>query len=292
MSRIVRGVTRDGSARFFIIDSKEIVNAAIGYHHTSPTASAALGRVLTGASLMGCMLKNKGDSLTLQFRGDGPAGIVLAVSDYCGNVKGYMSDPGADLPLKKNGKLDVGGLIGKGSLCVVRDEGEKEPYVGISSIVSGEIAEDLASYYAESEQTPTLISLGVLIGVDRTCRAAGGVIVQVLPGADDATVSKIEENAGRISSVSALFDAGKTCEEVATLALDGVEYDLFDEIGVSYLCDCSRERMGRGIASLQEGDLEEVFSEKEEAEAVCRFCGKRYLFTKEEVLGIRRGMKG
>ena len=291
MSEILRGVTRDGSARFFIINAKDIVNGAISCHHTSPTATAALGRVLIGASLMGCMLKNKTDSLTLQFRGDGPAGIVLAVSDYCGSVKGYISDPDADLPLKSNGKLDVAGLIGKGSLCVVRDEGEKEPYIGISQIVSGEIAEDLASYFTHSEQTPTLVALGVLVDVDRSCRAAGGVIVQVLPGADDGTISQIEENAQDLSRISSLFDEGKSCEEIAKIALRGVEYDLFDYIDVSYLCDCSRERMGRGIASLPPADLAEVFADKDEAEAVCRFCGKKYTFTKDEIARIAGELK-
>lgn len=291
MSRIIRGVTRDGSARFFIIDSKDIVNAAHRYHRTSPTATAALGRVLTGASLMGCMLKNKGSSLTLQFRGSGPAGLVLAVSDYCGCVKGYMASPKADLPLKPNGKLDVGGLIGKGGMFVIRDEGEGEPYIGISDIVSGEIAEDLASYFVTSEQTPTLVALGVLVGVDRSCEAAGGVIVQALPGADDAVIARIEENAGRLTNISSLFAAGKTCEEVAGTLLEGVEYDLFDEIAAEYLCDCSRERMGRGIASLGGEDLGEIFDEEGRTEAVCRFCGKKYSFTKEQILEIQKNLK-
>lgn len=283
MSRIVRGVTRDGSVRFFVIDSKEIVNKAIGYHHTTPVCTAALGRVLTGASLMGCMLKNRGDTLTLQFRGDGPAGTVMGVSDFCGNVKGYIANPEADLPLKENGKLDVGGVIGKGGMYVLKDEGAQEPYIGVSEIVSGEVAEDLTAYFAASEQTPTLCALGVLVDVDRSCRAAGGIIVQVLPGADEAVIGRIENNAGRLANVSSLFDEGMTPEGVAALALEGVEYDLFDEIPVAYLCDCSRERMGRGIASLPESDLDEIFSDRDEAEAVCRFCGKKYRFKREEL---------
>ena len=291
MSRIIRGLTRDGSARFFIIESREIVNAAISYHHTAPTATAALGRVLTGASLMGCMLKNKGDSLTLQFRGNGPAGIVLAVADYCGNVKGYISQPDADLPRKANGKLDVGALIGKGSLCVIKDEGAGEPYIGISNIVSGEVAEDLASYFLSSEQTPTLVALGVLVDVDRSCKAAGGIIIQVLPGADARTVEKIEENSAQLGALSRLFADGKRPEDIAEIALGGVEYDLFDEIEVGFVCDCSRERMGRGIASLPPQDLDEIFENKSEAEAVCRFCQKKYTFNKKEIFDIQKFLK-
>ena len=288
MSRIIRGVTKDGSARFFVIDSREIVNRAIELHGTSPTATAAFGRVLTGASLMGCLLKNRGDSLTLQFRGDGPAGMVMAVSDDCGNVKGCMTNPAADLPLKANGKLDVGGLIGRGSLYVMKDEGEKEPYIGISQIVSGEVAEDLAAYFAYSEQTPTMLSLGVLVDRDRTCRAAGGCLLQVLPMADDKVIARIEENAEKLTNISSLFAEGKSCEEIAAEALEGIPYDLFDEIPAGYVCDCSKERMGRGIASLQKQDIEEIFKDGKNAEAVCRFCGKKYVFTKEDVARFRQ----
>lgn len=283
MSRIIRGVTKDGSARFFVIESKEIVNEAIRCHKTEPTATAVLGRVLTGASLMGCMLKNKDDSLTLQFRGDGPAGTVLAVSDYCGCVKGYIEHPETDLPLKPNGKLDVGGAVGRGSMYVMKDEGEKEPYIGISNIVSGEIAEDITSYFANSEQTPTLCALGVLVDKDRTCRAAGGIILQVLPFADTKTVDAIEQNAGKLGSISRLFDSGLRCEDIAGIALEGVEFDLFDEIDVCYSCNCSRERMGRGLASLPDSDLDEVYAESDTAETVCRFCNKKYSFKREEL---------
>ena len=289
MGRILRGVTSDGSARFFVIDSKDIVNTAVGYHHTAPTATAVLGRVLTGAALMGCMLKNKDDSLTLQFRGDGPAGLVMAVSDDCGCVRGYIANPDVDLPLRKDGKLDVGGAVGKGGMYVIRDEGEKEPYIGISPIVSGEIAEDITSYFANSEQTPTLCALGVLVDVDRTCRAAGGIIVQALPMADDEVLSKIEENAGNLRNISKLFDAGMRCEDVADLALRGIPFEFFDEIKADYLCNCSRDRMGRGVASLPKSDLDEIFEGKKTAEAVCRFCGKKYEFTREELPGFLSG---
>ncbi len=283
MSRIVRGITKDGGARFFVTESREIVNAAIRYHGTTPTATAVLGRVLTGASLMGCMLKNRGDSLTLRFKGDGSVGTVMAVSDDCGCVKGYIENPAVDFPLRTDGKLDVGRAIGKGNVYVLKDEGNKEPYIGISEIVSGEIAEDIAYYFASSEQVPTLCALGVLVDVDRTCKAAGGIIIQTLPFADGETVSAIEKNSGKISSVSSLFASGMRCEDVAALALEGVPFDFFDEIETRYFCDCSRERMGRGVASLPETDLDEIFSDGQKAEAVCRFCGKKYTFAREEL---------
>ncbi len=286
-SKITRGMTSDGSARFFVINSTEIVNEAVRLHHTAPTATAALGRVLTGASLMGCMLKNKGDSLTLQFKGDGPAGTVLAVADYCGNVKGYIANPACDLPLKENGKLDVGGAVGAGGLYVLKDEGEKEPYAGISPIINGEIAEDLTHYFARSEQTPTLCALGVLVDIDYTCKAAGGVIIQLLPFADDAVIDGIEKNIPKISNVSALFEKGLSNEEIASIALEGIEFDFFDEIEVGYRCDCSRDRMARGVISLPDSDLQDLFLEENFIETVCHFCAEKYIFTKEEVDALR-----
>ena len=234
MSKITRGMTSDGSARFFIINSTDIVNEAQKLHGTAPTATAALGRVLTGASLMGSMLKNKDDSVTVQFRGEGPLGTVLAVADYCGNVKGYVGNASCDLPLKENGKLDVGGAIGPGGLYVIKDEGEKEPYSGISPIVTGEVAEDLTHYFAISEQTPTLCALGVLVDTDYTCKAAGGVIVQLLPFADDGVIDILEKNAPKIANVSKLFDSGLSNEEIAAVALEGIEFDFFPEPGIRW----------------------------------------------------------
>ena len=193
-SIITRFITSDGSARLIFADTTEIVNKSHTYHHTTPTASAALGRALTASSLLGSLMKNPGDSLTLQIKGDGPAGSITCVSDYMGNVRGYIDNPSVDLPLKSNGKLDVGGAVGKGMLAVIRDVGGKEPYIGMSELVSGEIAEDLTSYFYNSEQTPSACALGVLVDRDYSCKVAGGFILQLLPGADDIVARKLETN--------------------------------------------------------------------------------------------------
>lgn len=287
MSKIIRAMTQDGSAVAEVIDSTDIVNKAVKYHHTSPTATAALGRVLTAASLMGSRQKDRGDSLTLSFRGDGPAGMVMAVADYFGNVKGYIENPAVDLPLKPNGKLDVSGAVGRGSMSVVRDTGLKEPVTGISEIVSGEIAEDIASYYVNSEQTPTLLSLGVLVAPDLSCSGAGGVFIQLLPHADDEVAAQIEKNASSLTAVSSLIANGTTCEQLLSLALGGIPYDLFDEIEVNYECNCSKERMLRAVRSLGKAELEKIFAEQEQIEICCRFCDRKYKFGAEIMKGLK-----
>ena len=222
-NNVLRAMTHDGAARILIINSTEIVDTAVRYHGTVPTATAALGRVMTAASLMGTMLKEPEGRLTVKFKGDGSAGTLLAVSDYMGNVKGYIANPAAELPKKPNGKLDVGGIVGHGELCVIRDEGTGEPQTGISEITSGEIAEDICSYFAQSEQIPTVCSLGVLVDIDLSCRAAGGVLIQLLPYAAEETVAAIEKNLPRMSNISALFDKGMTNEEIAAFVLDGIK---------------------------------------------------------------------
>ena len=274
-------MTRDGSAVAMITDSTDIVNKAIEYHKTSPVASAALGRVLTAASLMGSRLKNRDDSVTLTFKGDGPAGVIMAVADYYGNVKGYIENPSVDLPLKPNGKLDVAGAVGAGYLSVVRDVGLKEPMTGISEIVSGEIAEDLVAYFGSSEQTPTLLSLGVLVDRDLSCAGAGGVFVQLLPNADDAVADALEKNVVKVTGVSSLIAQGVSCETLLSYVLDGVEYDLFDETEVGYVCDCSRERMLRAVRSLGKEELGRIFAEQKTVEVCCRFCNKKFSFGAE-----------
>ncbi len=289
---ILRAMTRDGSARAFVINSTDIVNAAIGYHHTTPTASALLGRTLTAASMMGTLLKDKGNTLTLNIRGDGPAKNVIAVSDYAGNVKGYIAEPNIDIPKKSNGKLDVSGAIGHGTLAVIKDIGLKEPYSGMIDLVSGEIAEDITQYFAVSEQTPSLCALGVLIDRDYSCKAAGGVLVSLLPFAAEETITKLEKNANKLSNISSLFADGLTNEQVMDIVLEGIEYDVFDEIEAGYGCDCSRERLSRVLVSLGRREVEKIFAEcrdegkPEEIQFECHFCDKKYLFTKDEVLEI------
>ncbi len=291
-STILRAMTRDGSARAYVINSTDIVNTAIKYHGTAPTASALLGRVLTATSVMGTMLPENGDALTVAIRGNGIAGTTLACADYFGNVRGYVTNPDADAPLKPNGKLDVSGIVGGGILSVMKDVGDEVPYNGNIELVSGEIAEDIAQYYAVSEQTPTLCALGVLIDTDYTCKASGGVFVQLLPFPDESIIGRLEENSKALSNISTKFAQGLSNEEILKIALDGIEYDLFDEIEVEYKCDCSRDRTARALISLGKSEVEKIFDElstegkEEKIELECHFCDKTYAFSRAEALSL------
>ena len=282
-SKITRFITSDGSARLIFGDTTQIVNTAHNIHMTTPTASATLGRALTAASLLGSLMKNTTDSLTLQIKGDGPAGAITCVSDYKGNVRGYIENPAVDLPLKPNGKLDVGSAVGKGLLYVIRDLGGKEPYIGMSELVSGEIAEDLTAYFYNSEQTPSACALGVLVDRDYSCKVAGGFILQLLPGADEDVATKLEANMMQITSVTNLMNDGKTAKDFADIVFNGVEYEEFDTIDVEFKCVCSKEKYAKGLVSLGKKELTSILEEEKAVKTSCRFCKNEYVFTEEEI---------
>lgn len=286
---ILRGMTHDGSARILVINSREIVNDVIKYHKTTPTASATLGRLVTATSMIGTMLPENGDTVTVSISGDGEAGKVIAVGDYFGHVKGYIQNPLANPPKKPNGKLDVGAAIGAGTLSFIKSVGGKEPQIGTIELVSGEIAEDIATYFAKSEQIPTVLSLGVLVDTDYSCLAAGGVLIQLMPFPDDATVDLIERNAADLVNISRYFERGMTNEQIAKIAMRDIPYDIFDTLEVSYKCDCGRDRMKKKIKSLGKGEILKMLDEQEaegktrELTAICRFCNTEYTYTESEL---------
>ena len=290
MSRVIRAITRDGSARALIADTRDTVNEAIKIHGTEPTASAALGRVLTARSMMGTLLGEEEDMLTVRFKGDGEGGSVVASSDWKGNVRGFIQNPACDLPLRPDGKHNVGCCIGKGLMYVLRDTGGEEPYVGIANIVSGEVAEDIASYYANSEQVPTVCALGVLVDRDRTCAYSGGALIQLLPFADPAVTEQLEKNASSAPPITKML-AEKTLEEILAVYLEGIEYDVFDEIRNGYECNCSRERTDRALISLGKKELTDIYESDEPTEMTCQFCGRKYTYTKDEILKLIKEAK-
>lgn len=289
-STILRGMTRDGSARILVINSTKIVDDMIKYHKTTPTATAALGRTITAASMVGTMLPENGNTVTFSISGDGEAGSIIAVGDYFGNVKGYIQNPMVNPPKKANGKLDVGAAVGEGTISVIKDLGTSDPQIGTSRLVSGEIAEDIATYFALSEQIPTVLSLGVLVDKDYSCLAAGGVLIQLMPFPDEETVNLIERNAADLLNISRYFEMGKTNEEIASIAMRDIPFDAFDTLSVSYKCDCSRTRMEKKIKSLGRGEILSMLDEQEaegkprELTAICRFCSTNYTFTEHQLL--------
>ena len=290
-STILRGMTQDGSARLVVINSKDMINGMREAHKTSPTATAALGRTITAASMIGTLLPDAGDTVTITLAGDGEAGKIIAVGDYFGNVKGYIQNPLANPPKKPSGKLDVGAAVGKGTLSFVKAIGEGEPQTGMIELVSGEIAEDIATYFAMSEQVPTLLSLGVLVDKDYSCLAAGGVLIQLLPFPEESTVALIERNAAALGNISKYFEMGLTNEQILDIAMKDIPYDIFDSLEVEYKCDCSRERMHKKIMSLGKGEVKTLLDEQEaegktrELTAVCRFCNNEYTYTEKDLLG-------
>lgn len=286
MGRIVRTISKDASVVCSAIDGTDIVSEIEKIHNTSAVVTAALGRLAMGTSLVGFGLKDEGDSVTLRVNGSGPIGSLTAVSDYLGNVKCYCDNNVVEIPLRADGKLNVGGAVGvDGTLSVIKDLGLKEPYIGQTALVSGEIAEDITQYFAESEQTPTVCALGVLVNPDLTVKRAGGFLLQLLPFAPDESIDVIENNISSISSVTSLMEQGMSAEDIALLTLQGLEPDVLDDFEVSYRCDCSRERTERILKSLGEKELKEL-AQDETTEVKCHFCGKSYRFSSEEILAL------
>ena len=286
MSNLIRGISENGGVVFCGVDSTEIVRKAEKLHTTSATCSAALGRLLTGVSLMGAMLKDDGDSITLRVSGGGPAGVVIACTDAHGNVKGCIDHPLVELPAKENGHLDVGGAVGKdGVLTVIRDNKlQKEPTVGQVPLVSGEIAEDITNYYAVSEQIPTVCALGVLVDPNTNgVLLAGGLLIQVLPGALPQDIEKLEANIATLEPVTTMLAKGMTVEQMVDTALTGFEVEKLEEISVHYACTCSREKYYNALATLEPDEIDTLPAVDGKVEAVCPYCCRKYYFTKEEL---------
>ena len=292
MANVVRCITKEGAVIMMAADTTDIVNRAEQIHGTSAVVTAALGRLLTACSLMGQSLKGEKDTLTLQLKGDGPAGTLLAVSDSHGNVRGYAQQPIVELPLNRQGKLDVGGAVGKnGNLYVMKDLGLKEPYIGQVPLVSGEIAEDITSYFAVSEQIPTVCALGVLVNPDLSCKAAGGFIIQLLPSAMEEDIVFVENAVKNLENVSSMIARGMSAEEICRFVLKGREVDILDESECAYRCNCSRERIEKALISTGEKTLRELAEDGRREEINCQFCDKKYYFEREDFLALLKQCK-
>lgn len=279
---ILRAATKDLKIRAFAADTKELVNEAFNRHKTSPVITAALGRTLTAGVMMGIMQKGEKDLMTITINGDGPAGKITVTADSHGNVKGYANNPIVDLPLKPNGKLDVSGAVGHGFMTVIKDMGLKEPYVGQTELVNGEIAEDFTYYFTASEQVPSSVGLGVLVDTDYTVKCAGGFIIQLMPFAEDEIIEKLEENLKKITSVTKLYEEGKTPKEIIELILDGFDVDFYDEVTPHFKCDCNTDKVKRALLSLKHDELMSMFEGDEPINVHCDFCNTDYKFTREE----------
>lgn len=284
MGNIVRYITEDGSAFVIASDTTDIVKEMEKIHQPSAVVTAALGRLLTAASMMGVMLKGADDSITLRLNGDGPAGSLIAVSDSCGNARGYVQNHIVEIPLNDKGKLDVKGAVGtSGHLYVMKDIGLKEPFVGTTEIVSGEIAEDITNYFAVSEQTPSVCALGVLVNPDLSVNCAGGFIIQLLPGCPEETISAIEKSLSDIPSVTTMLADGMTADNIAVRALKELKVDKLDESSAVYKCNCSREKVEAALISTGIDSLREMAESEDNTEVECHFCDKKYFFTPDDI---------
>ncbi len=287
---IVRAVTKNGAVRAFCAVTTNTVNEAYKMHKTSPVATAALGRLLTASAMMGAMLKSENETITLQLVGNGPIGRVLAVSDS--NVKGYVTNPLVDLPKNSKGKLDVGGAVGKdGYLVVTKDMGLKEPYIGKTPLVSGEVGDDLTKYFAVSEQTPSVVGLGVLVDIDYSVKESGGFIIQVMPEATEEDISLLEENIKLVTSVTDMLSDGLLPENILEILLRGFEFEITQKRDTKYFCNCSRERVERALISIGEKELTDIIENDKKAQLTCHFCDKVYDFSEEELKTLLKQAK-
>ena len=285
MDKLKKFMAHVDMVKISCVETTELVEEAREIHQTNPTPTAALGRTLTMAVLMGTMMKNEADKLTIQILGDGPAGQIIAVSNKNGEVKGCIANPMAEAPLKPNGKLNVSAIIGKGQLNVIKDIGLKEPYVGNVPLQTGEIAEDFAYYYAMSEQTASAVALGVLVEKDGSVKKAGGYVLQIMPDTPDEIISLIEQRLKESKSITQMLEEGMTLEEIAKYISDDLATHEVEELHPKYKCDCSRERMEKALISIGRKDIMEL-AEDEETELTCQSCNKKYKFSKEEILNL------
>ena len=287
---IIRATAAEGQIRAFAATTRDLVEAARDAHNTSPVATAALGRLLTAGAMMGSMMKNDTDMLTLQVRGDGPLGGITVTADSKGDVKGYVNNPDVMLP-PKNGKLDVGGAVGIGLLQVIKDMGLKEPYVGQTILQTSEIAEDLTYYFASSEQVPSSVGLGVLMNKDNTVRCAGGFIIQLMPFATEETISQLEENLKDVTSVTDFLDKGYTPEQMLEKLIGHLNLEITDTIPTQFYCNCSKERVEQAVASIGKKDIQEMIDEGKDIEVKCHFCNTAYNYTVEDLKNILKRSK-
>lgn len=287
MDKLVRAISADGTVKAAAVSTRELTERARNIHKTLPVATAALGRTLAAASMMGNALKEDAASLTLQIKGGGPLGTVLAVSDHLGNVRGYVQNPHIDLPLRADGKLDVGAAVGSdGTLTVIKDLGMKEPYIGSVGLLGGEIAEDLAAYFVESEQIPTACALGVLVDRDQSVRAAGGYIIQLLPGAGEDVIAKVEGGVLAAGAVTSLLDRDSEPEALLRAVLSDFEVEILETGPIEYKCYCSRDRVERALISMGVPELESLLAEQSGCELGCQFCDKVYRYSAEELQAL------
>ena len=280
---ILRATAANDSIRAFAATTKDTVQKARELHDTTPVASAALGRLLTAGAMMGVMLKNEDDLVTLQIKGDGPLEGELVTADCKGRVKGYVFNPHVDIPPKSPEKLDVGGAVGKGFLTVIKDLGLKEPYVGKTELISGEIAEDIAYYYATSEQVASAVALGVLVDKDTSIKEAGGFIIQLMPGVSEEIISKLEFRINTIPYITELLSMGDTPESILNLILGDMDLKIIDKIPTEYFCGCSREQVEKALLAIGEKDLQQLLEEDKKAELSCHFCNKVYNFDENDL---------